>query len=100
MATRRNVLKIGLAGAGYGLLAPKSGYAELVFPDGFIPSYVGAPSPPVTPFVVPLNIMPIAKKVNQAFLKTAAGGGAAPDPQRHQRYNEFLPKKFYVHYLE
>lgn len=100
MATRRGFLKIGLVGTGYGLLAPKLGKAELVFPDGFVPSYVASPSPPATPFVVPLNVMPIAKPVPQAFLSTAAGGGAAPDPQRHQRYNEFLPQKFYVHYLE
>ncbi len=100
MATRRDVLKIGLVGAGYGMLAPRLGQAELVFPDGFIPSYVGSPSPPVTPFVVPLNVMPIAKAISESFLSTKAGGGVPPDPQRHQRYNEFKPKKFYVHYLE
>ncbi len=100
MATRRDVLKIGLVGTGYGMLAPKLGQAQLVFPDGFIPSYVNSPSPPVTPFVVPLNVMPIAKAVSESFLSTTAGGAAAPDPQRHQRYQEFKPKKFYVHYLE
>jgi len=100
MATRRDVLKIGAAGAGYGLLAPKVGKAELVFPDGFKPSIQEAPSPPVRPFVVPLNVMPIAKPVDEAFLSTEAGGGLPSDPQRHQRYDEFKPQKFYVHYLE
>ncbi|MGJ0515782.1 MAG: multicopper oxidase family protein [Methylomicrobium sp.] len=100
MATRRDVLKIGAAGAGYGLLAPKVGNAELVFPDGFKPSIQEAPSPSVRPFVVPLNVMPIAKPVDEAFLSTEYGGGLPPDPQRHQRYDEFKPQKFYVHYLE
>jgi hypothetical protein len=100
MATRRDVLKFGAAGAGYSLLAPKMSKADLVFPDGFIPSIVEAPSPPVRPFVVPLNVMPIAKSVSKNFLSTAAGGGMAPDPQRHQRYHEFEPKQFYVNYLE
>lgn len=100
MATRRDILKLSAAGAGYGLIAPKMANADLVFPDGFVPSIVDSPSPPVTPFKVPLNVMPIAKSVDPAFLSTPAGGGRAPDPQRHQRYNEFKPKKYYVNYIE
>ena len=53
------------AGAGYGLLAPQAGKANLIFPDGFRPSIVGAPSPPVTPLVAPLNVMPIAQPVDR-----------------------------------
>ncbi len=100
MATRRDILKLGAAGAGYGLIAPKTASADLVFPDGFIPSIVDTPSPPVTPFTVPLNVMPIAKSVDPAFLSTPAGGGLPPDPQRHQRYDEFSPQKYYVNYIE
>jgi len=99
MATRRDILKLTAAGAGYGL-APNIAKANLVFPDGFVPSIVETPSPPVTPFAVPLNVMPIAQSVDPTFLNTPAGGGQAPDPQRHQRYNEFQPQKFYVNYIE
>ncbi len=100
MATRREVLKLGAAGAGYGLLAPKSSVADLVFPDGFRQSILDYPSPPVTPFVVPLNVMPIAKGVSESFLSTAGGGGVPVNPLRHQRFNDFKPKKFYVNYIE
>lgn len=100
MATRRDILKYGAAGTSYGLLAPKKANADLVFPDGFIPSITAAPSPPVTPFKDPLNVMPISKNIPQAFLETPQGGGSAPDPNRHQRYNDFHPQKYYVHYIE
>jgi hypothetical protein len=100
MATRREVLKLGVAGTGLALLAPKVGMADLVFPDGFRQSILDNPSPPVTPFVVPLNVMPIAKGVPESFLSTPDGGGAPADPARHQRFNEFKPKKFYVNYIE
>jgi FtsP/CotA-like multicopper oxidase with cupredoxin domain len=100
MTTRREVLKFGIAGTGYGLFAPKRSVADLVFPDGFRPSILENPSPPATPFIAPLNVMPIAKPVGIGFLSTTEGGGVAPDPQRHQRYQDFQPQKFYVNYIE
>lgn len=98
MLTRRGVLQVGLAMSAGGLFAksvlaqsiPQSG---LVFPDGYTPGFLDHPSPPATPFVTPLNIMPQAVPVPQSALTPQ------PDPHRHQRYNEFLPKKFYIQTL-
>lgn len=98
MFNRRTTLKFGLAAAGTGLLArnaaaqtiPQSG---LVFPDGYVPGFEAQPSPPATPFAAPLNVMPIAQPVPASALSPA------PDPLRHQRYGDFLPKKFYVQTL-
>ena len=97
MVTRRSALRLGLA-AGAGVLArgadaqtvPQSG---LVFPDGYVPGFIANPSPPVTPFTAPLNVMPIMQPVSVSALNPA------PDPLRHQRYNEFLPKKYYIQNL-
>jgi FtsP/CotA-like multicopper oxidase with cupredoxin domain len=87
MATRRDAIKLGLAVGGTALLTPKGALAQLCAPDG-TPPYL--PSPPVRPFVAPLRIMPIAQPIKPNLLNPP------PDPARHQRYNEFLPKKFYV----
>jgi FtsP/CotA-like multicopper oxidase with cupredoxin domain len=94
---RRKAIKLGLTLAGIGAAA-KTAQAKvpqrgLVFPNTFRPSIVTNPSPPVTPFTVPLFVMPIAQPVTQAVLE--AQGGPI-DPLAHQRYNEFLPQKFYV----
>lgn len=94
MVKRRDVLKFGLAGASYGLTAPQNSMAQLVFPDGFRPSIAAEPSPPATPFVAPLNIMPIAQPVPQALLDPAV------DPLRHQRFDEFPPQKFYIQRMQ
>lgn len=98
MLDRRATLKIGLAAAGTTALArnasgqaiPQSG---LVFPDGYVPGYLAQPSPPATPFVTPLFVPPVARPVAASALSPA------PDPLRHQRYNEFAPQKFYVQTL-
>lgn len=95
---RRDAIKLGLTFAGTGAAVAKFAKAAvpqtgLVFPETFEPSIVASPSPPVTPFAVPLYRMPIAQPVSQATLE--AQGGPI-DPQAHQRYNDFLPKKFYV----
>ncbi len=91
---RRNVLKIGAAGAGAGLLGvSKQSSANLLFPDGFIPSIAAEPSPPVTPFVAPLFEMPVAQAVDPATLNPG------PDPKRHQRFDEFTPQKFYIEHI-
>ena len=94
---RRDIIKLGLTVVGTGATSrfakadvPQSG---LVFPDTFRPSIITDPSPPVRPFTVPLFQMPIATPVSQAALE--AQGGPI-DALAHQRYGEFLPKKFYV----
>jgi len=89
MLSRRDVLKVGIAGAATAALTPRVGFGQLVFPDGFVPSHIAQPSPPVTPFTTPLNVMPIKTPM------PASGLIPAPDPSRHQRYSEFLPQKFY-----
>ena len=97
MFSRRDVLRMGFAAAGTGLASrlahaqtPQSG---LVFPQTFQPSIVAAPSPPATPFVAPLNVMPVAQPVPASALVPA------PDPLAHQRYTEFPPKKFYIQHI-
>lgn len=99
MITRRSALKVGLAMSAGGLFAksalgqsiPQNG---LVFPDGFVPGFLANPSPPARPFVQPLFVMPQAQPVPMSALNPL------PDPLRHQRYNEFLPKKFYIQTLD
>ena len=78
---RRKAIKLGLALAGIGA-APKRAQAGvpqsgLVFPNTFRPSIVTNPSPPVTPFTVPLFVMPIAQPVTQAVLEAQCGLTAA-----------------------
>ena len=96
MVQRRDALTLGLAAAGTGMMSKLAGAAGpvpqggLIFPQTFSPSIVERPSPPATPFVAPLNVMPVARPVDAASLSPP------PDPRRHQRFNEFLPKKFYV----
>ena len=102
MASRRTILKLGLAAAAGGVFAksamartvPQSG---LVFPDGFRLTIEKEPSPPVTPFKVPLFEMPKCVPVSRSVLE--ANGGAI-DPLRHQRFNDFLPQKFYIQRLQ
>lgn len=90
MVKRRDMLKMGASGAVIGLLTPMRSEAELLFPDGAVPSHIAQPSPPCTPFIAPLNVTPIAKPVKLRDL------GHPPDPLAHQRYHEFKPKKFYI----
>ena len=70
-----------------GRQVPQSG---LVFPDSGVPSIIARPSPPVVPFQDPLYIMPTAQALPMSALQ-----GPAPDAARHQRYNDFVPQKFY-----
>ncbi|MBS1867677.1 MAG: multicopper oxidase domain-containing protein [Acidobacteria bacterium] len=94
MVKRRDVFKLGLGAAGTALAsrlargqAPQSG---LVFPQTFRPSIVDRPSPPATPFIAPLNVMPVARPVLPSALNPP------PDPLAHQRYSDFLPQRFYI----
>ena len=94
MVKRRDVLKLGLAAAGSGLIGAKGAKAQspellkyLCPPDGTTPDLVTRPSPPSRPFVAPLNVMPLKEPVAKL--------DPPPNPRAHQRYAEFLPKKFY-----
>ena len=104
MASRRTIIKLGLAVAAGGDFAksamartvPQSG---LVFPDGFRLTFEREPSPPATPFIQPLFEMPQAVPILRSELESNANGGAI-DPLRHQRFNEFQPQKFYIQRLQ
>jgi FtsP/CotA-like multicopper oxidase with cupredoxin domain len=94
MFNRRDVLKAGLAAVGTGLASKLArGQDGLVFPHTYQPSIIARPSPPATPFVAPLNVMPIAQPVPASALNPA------PDPLAHQRFADFLPKKFYIQHI-
>lgn len=94
MFSRRDVLKAGLVAAGTGVASRLvRGQDGLVFPQTYRPSIVAAPSPPATPFVAPLNVMPIAQPVPASALSPA------PDPLAHQRWADFPPKKFYIQHI-
>jgi hypothetical protein len=90
---RRDVLKLGLAAGGSGLLArralaadPKELLRFLCPPDGEPPD-LATPSPPAREFVAELFVPPIKQPV--------ASLDPPPDPRAHQRYDEFPPKKLY-----
>jgi FtsP/CotA-like multicopper oxidase with cupredoxin domain len=95
MATRRDMLKLGVAGGGAvlaaGLTEATPAFAQLCSPDD-IPPY--PKSPPTRPFIAPLFIPPIKQPVDPSTLNPPV------DPTAHQRYNEFPPQKFYVQNLQ
>lgn len=94
---RRDVLKLGLAAGGAGVLGANGVTAQerekgadllkyLCPPDGF-PDQLSRPSPKADPFVADLFVPPLKMPVEKL--------NPPPDPSAHQRYDEFLPKKFY-----
>lgn len=97
MPTRRQIIKIGIAsgvaaaGLSLGIAPRKSaekGAAARAEADLPLSS-----SPPVTPFAVPLQQMPVKQAHSGTLLPP-------PDPQRHQRYKQFPPRKFYVERIQ
>lgn len=105
MFNRRDALKFGLAAAGTGAASKFAHAAEqyedrpfpqsgLVAPNDKQPSISTRPSPEVVPFQDPLFVMPVNQPVAEESLDPA------PDPMRHQRYDEFPPQKFYTEVFE
>jgi FtsP/CotA-like multicopper oxidase with cupredoxin domain len=92
MIRRRDILGLSLAAIGSKLFGSNRAMAQsqqllsnFCYPEN---RSVDLPiSPPTRPFVAPLNVMPIKQPV--------ANLDPPPDPRAHQRYEEFLPKKFY-----
>lgn len=97
MVKRRDVLKMGLAAGGSaGLLAGRNSYAQLCDPDGRPEGVLAGivdPSPPVEPFTAPLFQMPVLQPVPESEINPP------PDPNRHQRFNEFAPQKYYIQHM-
>jgi FtsP/CotA-like multicopper oxidase with cupredoxin domain len=85
MPSRRDLMKTGLV-LGGALGVPRFARGQFCPPQGNVPTPA---SPPTTPFVWPMPIMPVAQPVDASVLNPG------PDPSTHQRYNEFPPKKFY-----
>lgn len=93
MITRRDVLKLGLAAGGAGVLTCRQARAQnsdllkhLCPPDSFA-DQLAKSSPPAKPFVAELFVPPVMQPLERLT--------PAPDPSSHQRYSDFLPKKFY-----
>lgn len=90
---RREVLKAGVmavattpaifGGAGTAM-------AQICRPEGIRSPQTEPDSPPVSSYTQPLYFPPAMTEVNPSSLNPP------PDPNRHQRYNEFVPQKYYV----
>ncbi|PYP83975.1 MAG: copper oxidase [Candidatus Angelobacter sp. Gp1-AA117] len=92
---RRDLFKFGLAAGAVGFFSTRSNAQPdgdlkqfLCLPDGLPPDLLAHPSPRSTPFVAEMNIPPIKQPAQKPL-------HPPPVPGAHQRYKEFLPKKFY-----
>ena len=90
---RRTLLSLGAIAGAAGLIGAKDAAAQLLLPESIPPDLVVRPSPPTAPFLAPLQIPQIARPIDPATLDPP------PRPERHQRYNEFPPKKFHIQTL-
>ncbi len=99
MAKRRDVLKAGAMAVASapaifaGAAIPRMAQAQLCRPEGIRSPLTEPNSPPVTPYTTPVYIPPPMKPVDPASLTPP------PDPNRHQRFDEFQPVKHYVQRL-
>lgn len=95
MATRRDVLKLGLVAGGSGLLTSRAALAQhrelvkFLCPPDDRPRQINdqPPSPPAAPWQMELFVPPVMQAVPALT--------PPPDPRAHQRYEEFKPKKLY-----
>ena len=93
---RRDVLRLAAAAAGARCASAPDDARPLAYdrellqylcpPDGFAAPFF-EPSPKAKPFVAELFVPPIKQPVPAL--------DPPPDPKAHQRYEDFLPKKFY-----
>ncbi len=94
MIRRRDFFKLGLAAGAARLLganaqAQADGVPKfLCSPDGLPPDLLTRQSPKSTPFAAELYVPPVKRPAAKPLTPP-------PDPRAHQRYHEFLPKKFY-----
>jgi FtsP/CotA-like multicopper oxidase with cupredoxin domain len=95
MATRRDLLKLGLAAGGSTFLASRGALADrrellkFLCPPDDRPRQINdqPPSPRMTPWAAELFVPPVMQPVPAL--------SPPPDPRAHQRYEEFPPQKFY-----
>jgi len=96
MAKRRDLLKAGAMAVAStpaifgGAALPRMAQAQLCRPEGIRSPLTEPDSPPVRDYTEPLYIPPAMQPVDPATLTPP------PDPNRHQRFDEFLPAKHYV----
>ena len=96
MAKRREVLKAGAMAVAStpaifgGAALPRLAQAQLCRPEGIRSPLTEPDSPPVRHFHEPLYIPPAMEPVDPDSLTPP------PDPNRHQRFDEFQPVKYYV----
>ncbi len=99
MAKRRDVLKAGAVAVAStpaifgGAIVPNAAMAQLCRPEGLKNQETEKDSPPIREFHEPLYIPPALAEVDPADLSPP------PDPNRHQRFDEFQPVKHYVQHL-
>ncbi len=103
MVTRRLTLKLGAAAGAGALLNPAFAQVDpaptngLMFPEDWVPAWKSHPSPKARPFVTPLYRMPAAVPLTPSQYDTLMV--PRPDPKCHQRWADFVPKKFYIQTL-
>ena len=92
--SRRDLMKMGLL-TGAGMLVAKSGLSARA--GSFLP-VMQAASPPITPFVDPLNIMPIKQPVKKLTPAPTVCPNVTAGEGRtvcHQGFTRFPPQKLY-----
>ncbi|MBI1195235.1 MAG: multicopper oxidase domain-containing protein [Gammaproteobacteria bacterium] len=99
MAKRRDFLRAGAMAVAStpaifgGAAIPHAAQAQLCRPEGIRSSLTEPDSPPVRHYYEPLYIPPPLQPVDPATLSPP------PDPNRHQRFDEFRPVKHYVQHI-
>jgi len=99
MPKRRDVLRAGAAAVATtpaifgGAAISRSAYAQLCRPEGIRSPNTEPDSPPVHHFTEPLFIPPPMQPVDPATLSPR------PDPESHQRFDEFPPVHYHVQSL-
>ncbi len=98
MKTRRQILKTGATALTVpsifgGAIFSGSAQAQLCRPTGIRTPGTEPESPPVTPYTEPLYVPDALRPVNPANLTPP------PDPNRHQRFDEFQPVKYYEQHI-
>jgi FtsP/CotA-like multicopper oxidase with cupredoxin domain len=100
MPKRRDVLKAGAAAVAAtpalfgGAMLPRSANAQLCRPEGIRNPTSEPDSPAVIPYTVPLYIPQEMPEIPQGDLSPAPEGAT-----RHQRWDEFLPAKWYEQHM-